>query len=51
MKENGTTVGKKTGDELTAVFYFTQIQFTVKLSSKNRELHRIYTNSEIQGNN
>lgn len=38
-------------EELTAVFYFTQMQFTVKLSSKNRELHRIYTNSEIQGHN
>lgn len=37
--------------KLTVIFYFTQIQFTLILFSKNRDLQGICTNSEIQGNN
>lgn len=57
VKETGITVGKKTEHEfpikyirkakLTVIFYFTQIQFILILFSKNRDLHGIYTKSEI----
>lgn len=52
---------QETGDDFTIKYtskekkidcciYFTQIHFTVMLSSKNGYLHRIYTASDIQGN-